>query len=71
MHSIQHCIQRNLHSVLQRARQQQEDHVSTSTKTLNGKTILMSGGSRGIGLAIALRAARDGANIAILSLIHI
>jgi citronellol/citronellal dehydrogenase len=35
--------------------------------TLAGKTILMSGGSRGIGLAIALRAARDGANIAILA----
>ena len=34
---------------------------------LAGKTILMSGGSRGIGLAIALRAARDGANIAILA----
>jgi citronellol/citronellal dehydrogenase len=28
-----------------------------SDKTLAGKTILMSGGSRGIGLAIALRAA--------------
>ena len=28
---------------------------------LAGKTIFMSGGSRGIGLAIALRAARDGA----------
>jgi len=35
--------------------------------SLAGKTILMSGGSRGIGLAIALRAARDGANIAILA----
>jgi len=35
--------------------------------TLAGKTILMSGGSRGIGLAIALRAARDGANIALLA----
>lgn len=35
--------------------------------TLQGKTILMSGGSRGIGLAIALRAARDGANIAMLA----
>lgn len=34
---------------------------------LNGRTILMSGGSRGIGLAIALRAARDGANIALLA----
>ncbi|SFI48569.1 MULTISPECIES: SDR family oxidoreductase [Microbacterium] len=37
------------------------------TATLAGKTILMSGGSRGIGLAIALRAARDGANIALLA----
>ncbi|MDF9277773.1 NAD(P)-dependent oxidoreductase [Arthrobacter sp. EH-1B-1] len=35
--------------------------------TLSGRTILMSGGSRGIGLAIALRAARDGANVAILA----
>ncbi|MCC4909317.1 NAD(P)-dependent oxidoreductase [Microbacterium sp. cx-59] len=35
--------------------------------TLAGKTILMSGGSRGIGLAIALRAARDGANIVLLA----
>ncbi|WP_061962095.1 SDR family oxidoreductase [Demequina flava] len=35
--------------------------------TLNGKTIVMSGGSRGIGLAIALRAARDGANIVLLA----
>ena len=39
----------------------------TTTGTLAGKTILMSGGSRGIGLAIALRAARDGANIALLA----
>lgn len=34
---------------------------------LSGKTIFMSGGSRGIGLAIALRAARDGANVAIMA----
>jgi citronellol/citronellal dehydrogenase len=34
---------------------------------LAGRTLLMSGGSRGIGLAIALRAARDGANIALLA----
>jgi citronellol/citronellal dehydrogenase len=34
---------------------------------LAGRTIIMSGGSRGIGLAIALRAARDGANIALLA----
>ena len=33
--------------------------------TLAGKTLFISGGSRGIGLAIALRAARDGANVAI------
>lgn len=33
--------------------------------SLAGKTLFISGGSRGIGLAIALRAARDGANIAI------
>ena len=32
---------------------------------LKGKTLFVSGGSRGIGLAIALRAARDGANVAI------
>ena len=32
---------------------------------LQGKTLFISGGSRGIGLAIALRAARDGANVAI------
>ena len=33
--------------------------------SLKGKTIFISGASRGIGLAIALRAAKDGANIAI------
>jgi citronellol/citronellal dehydrogenase len=33
--------------------------------SLAGKTLFISGGSRGIGLAIALRAARDGANVAI------
>ena len=33
--------------------------------SLKGKTLFVSGGSRGIGLAIALRAARDGANVAI------
>ena len=33
--------------------------------TLKGKVLFITGGSRGIGLAIALRAARDGARIAI------
>ena len=33
--------------------------------SLSGKTLFISGASRGIGLAIALRAARDGANITI------
>src|SRR6202167_6367700 len=33
--------------------------------SLAGKTLFITGASRGIGLAIGLRAARDGANIAI------
>jgi citronellol/citronellal dehydrogenase len=33
--------------------------------TLKGKTLFITGASRGIGLAIALRAARDGANVAV------
>jgi citronellol/citronellal dehydrogenase len=37
----------------------------TITGDLSGKKIFVTGGSRGIGLAIALRAARDGASIAI------
>lgn len=32
---------------------------------LKGKTLFITGGSRGIGLAIAIRAAKDGANVAI------
>ncbi|MEJ7634883.1 NAD(P)-dependent oxidoreductase [Aeromicrobium sp.] len=35
--------------------------------SLAGKTIIMSGGSRGIGEAIAVRAAKDGANVALLA----
>jgi citronellol/citronellal dehydrogenase len=36
---------------------------STKTRTLQGKTLFITGASRGIGKAIALRAARDGANV--------
>src|SRR6202012_1819599 len=35
--------------------------------SLAGRALVISGGSRGIGLAIALRAARDGANVALLA----
>ncbi|WP_285240934.1 SDR family oxidoreductase [Arthrobacter sp. G.S.26] len=38
-----------------------------ATGSLRGRTILISGGSRGIGLAIAGRAAADGANIVLLA----
>ena len=36
-----------------------------ATRTLHGKTLFITGASRGIGLAVALRAARDGANVVI------
>lgn len=39
----------------------------SAAKPLEGRTLLMSGGSRGIGLAIALRAAADGANVTLLA----
>lgn len=39
--------------------------MSDNNKPLAGKTLFITGASRGIGLAIALRAARDGANVAI------
>jgi NAD(P)-dependent dehydrogenase (short-subunit alcohol dehydrogenase family) len=38
-----------------------------SEKRLDGRTIIMSGGSRGIGLAIAVAAAREGANVVLLA----
>ena len=36
-----------------------------TNRTLEGRTLFISGGSRGIGHAIAVRAARDGANVVI------
>ena len=36
--------------------------------SLNGKTLFITGASRGIGLAIGLRAARDGANVVIAAM---
>ena len=41
--------------------------MDQSTGTLRGRTILITGASRGIGREIALRVARDGANVAIAS----
>lgn len=41
--------------------------VFNDNPSLKGKTIVISGASRGIGLEIAKRCARDGANIAILA----
>ena len=37
------------------------------SETLQGRTMFISGASRGIGLAIALKAAKDGANIALVA----
>jgi citronellol/citronellal dehydrogenase len=39
----------------------------SESRSLGGRTLLISGGSRGIGLAIALRAARDGTNVALIA----
>lgn len=41
--------------------------VSSTEKPLKGKTVVITGGSRGIGLAIAKACAKDGANVAILA----
>ncbi|GAA0189036.1 NAD(P)-dependent oxidoreductase [Glutamicibacter creatinolyticus] len=41
--------------------------IDPQPQTLAGKTIVMSGGSRGIGLSIALQAAKSGANLVLLS----
>ena len=39
--------------------------MGNPNRHLKGKTLFITGASRGIGLAIALRAARDGANVTI------
>ncbi|WP_280354261.1 SDR family oxidoreductase [Nocardia otitidiscaviarum] len=41
--------------------------MTDAVKPLAGKTMIMSGGSRGIGLEIARRAAADGANITLIA----
>ncbi len=40
---------------------------NTKMKSLKGKTLFITGASRGIGKSIALRAAREGANIAVVA----
>lgn len=39
----------------------------SDTRSLHGRTLFITGASRGIGLAIALRAARDGANVVLVA----
>lgn len=41
--------------------------ADTTPRRLEGRTMLMSGGSRGIGLAIGVAAAREGANVVLLA----
>ena len=40
-------------------------NTANTSSTLKGKTLFITGASRGIGLAIGLRAARDGANVVV------
>jgi citronellol/citronellal dehydrogenase len=41
--------------------------TTSEPMSLTGQTLIISGGSRGIGEAVAIRAARDGANVALLA----
>jgi citronellol/citronellal dehydrogenase len=43
------------------------EQTATNARTLKGKTLFITGASRGIGLAIAKRAAQDGANIILVA----
>lgn len=44
-----------------------KEQISQTDKPLKGKTVVITGASRGIGLAIGIRCAQDGANVAILA----
>ena len=55
-----HFTHNNLYSSIKR-------FTLESAGNLKGKTLVITGGSRGIGLAIAKKAAKDGANVAIVA----
>jgi citronellol/citronellal dehydrogenase len=55
------------HRERRRCRCPERPSTTEHDMSLSGKTIFISGASRGIGLAIALRAARDGANVALIA----
>jgi citronellol/citronellal dehydrogenase len=53
---------------MQRTQRREElSMTEVNKRTLAGRTLIISGGSRGIGEAIAVRAARDGANVALMA----